>query len=157
MAQNASPQAFNHGPDVLTVLNRDLANEMNTMLMYMMDSLVASGPDAHDVKEVMSDFVKQDFKHARKLAARIVDLEGMPELLPLNLQNNASIEAHQPKDGTLKPMLKDALEHELQAVIEYTNQIQILSFTDPATRLLLEEILTDKEHQAEEIRHLFGV
>jgi len=157
MAQEGSQQNFSHGQDVLTVLNRDLANEMNTMLMYMMDSLLVRGTDAHDVKGVMSDFVDQDFKHARKLAARIVDLDGTPQLMPLDLQNNASIETRQSRDTRPEPLLKDALEHELQAVIEYRNQIQNIGFTDPATRLLLEQILTEKEHQAEEIRHLLGV
>jgi len=106
---------------------------------------------------VMSNFVRQDFEHALRLAARIVDLEGMPELMPLNLENNASIETKQPKDGKLQPMLKDALEHEMQAVIEYKNQIVNIGFSDPATRLLLEQILTEKERQAGEIRHLLGV
>ena len=157
MVQEGSQQDFSHGQDVLTVLNRDLANEMNTMLMYMMDSLLVRGADAHDVKGVMTDFVQQDFKHAQKLAVRIVDLDGMPELTPLDLQNNASIETKQSKDSERMSLLKDALEHELQAVLEYRNQIQNIGFTDPATRLLLEEILTEKEHQAEEIRHLLGV
>ena len=157
MAQDQSQQGFTHGQDVLTILNRDLANEMNTMLMYMTDSLVVKGTESHDVKSVLSKFVKQDFKHAQRIAARIVDLEGTPQLMPLNLLNNASIEARAPEDGAIKPALKDALEHELQAVIEYRNQIQNIGFSDPATRLLLEEILTDKEHQAEEIRNLLGI
>jgi len=158
MAQEGSGQGFSHGQDVLTVLNRDLANEMNTVLMYMMDSLMVRGADAHDVKGVMTDFVQQDFGHAQKLAVRIVDLDGTPELMPTDLQNNASIETRQPsRDNERVPLLKDALEHELQAVIEYKNQIQNIGFSDPATRLLLEEILTEKEHQAEEIRHLLGV
>ncbi|MHB0937659.1 MAG: ferritin-like domain-containing protein [Armatimonadota bacterium] len=157
MAQEGSQQNFSHGQDVLTVLNRDLANEMNTMLMYMADSLLVRGTDSHDVKGVMTEFVQQDFKHAQRLASRIVDLDGVPELMPTDLQNNASIDAKQSRDINRVPLLKDALEHELQAVIEYKNQIQNIGFTDPATRLLLEEILTDKEHQAEEIRHLLGV
>jgi len=86
-----------------------------------------------------------------------VDLEGEPELTPADLQSNASIEAMHSRDGKLQLMLKDALEHELQAVIEYKNQIQNIAFTDPVTRLLLEGILAEKEHQAEEIRHLLGV
>ena len=86
-----------------------------------------------------------------------ISVDGEPELTPLDLQNNASIEAAHSKGGTLEPMLKDALEHELQAVIEYKNQIQNIAFTDPATRLLLEGILAEKERQAEEIRHLLGV
>ena len=68
----------------MTILNRDLANEMNTMLMYMADSLLAKGTDAGDVKEVSQKFAKQDFKHARKLAERIVALEGTPELFPVD-------------------------------------------------------------------------
>lgn len=156
MTQQGGPGGFVHRQDVLTLLNRDLANEMNTMLMYMGNSLVVKGTDSHDVSEVMDQFATQDFTHAKKLAARIVDLEGVPELLPSNLQNNASLDAKPPSRREARPMLKDALEHELQAVIEYKNQVQNIAFDDPATRLLLEEILTDKEHQAEEIRNLIG-
>jgi bacterioferritin len=156
MGMEQSQQGFTHGPDVLTLLNRDLANEMNTMLMYMADSLTVKGTDSHDVKSVLSKFVKEDFKHAQRLATRIVDLEGTPELTPDNLGSNASIDVKPPVQE-LQPMLKDALEHEMQSVIEYRNQIQNIGFNDPATRLLLEELLTDKEHQAEEIRHMLGV
>ena len=46
---------------------------------------------------------------------------------------------------------------ERQAVIEYKNQTQNVGFTDPATRLLLEGILAEKEHQAKEVRHLLGL
>ncbi len=148
---------FTHRQDVLTILNRDLANEMNTMLMYMADSLLAKGVDAGDVKDVSHKFAKQDFKHARKLAERIVALEGTPELLPVDLQNNASISTKIPRERTLQPIMKDALENEQQAVIEYKKQIQDLAFTDPATRLLLEEILTEKEQQAIAIHDLLGL
>ena len=150
---------FTHRQDVLTILNRDLANEMNTMLMYMANSLLAKGVDAGDVKEMAGKFARQDFEHVKILAERIVDLEGMPELAPAQVQNNASIEARMPAERhrEIQPMLKNALESEMQSVIEYKKQIQDFAFSDPSTRLLLEEILVEKEHQAEEIRGLLGV
>lgn len=157
MAGQDAQANFSHGPDVLTLLNRDLANELNTMLMYMAGNLMVRGMNAHDVEETAEKFAKQDFKHARKLAARIVDLHGVPQLLPAHLENNASIEPHLPRRGEATPILQEALESEMQSVIEYRNQIQNIGFSDPATRLLLEEILSDKERQAETIRHLLGV
>ncbi len=156
MAQPGGQGSFEHGPYILTLLNRDLANEMNTMLMYLANSLLVKGIDSHDVSDVFSKFAKQDFTHARKLAERIVDLDGTPELMPQHLVNNASIETPPLTHHAAKPMLQDALAHELQAVIEYKNQVQGIAFDDPATRLLLEEILVDKERQAHEIRTLAG-
>jgi bacterioferritin (cytochrome b1) len=157
MAGGQGQTNFAHGQNVLTLLNRDLANEMNTMLMYLADSLQVRGTDCVDVQEVANKFAKQDFKHVRKLAGRIVELEGTPQLMPLQIQDNASIEAKIPADGAIQPVLKDALEHELQSVLEYRNQIQNIGFSDPATCLLLEEILADKEHQAETVRNLLGI
>ncbi|HEX2949419.1 MAG TPA: ferritin-like domain-containing protein [Armatimonadota bacterium] len=159
MAGEQGNTNFAHGQDVLTLLNRDLANEMNTMLMYMAGSLLVRGQDAFDVKEVASKFSKQDFKHAKKIAARIVELEGSPQLMPTQIDNNASIDAKMPSQRATGPqaLLKDALECELQSVVEYRNQIQNIEFNDPATCLLLQGILADKEHQAEEIRDLLGV
>jgi len=160
MAGEQGQAGFTHRQDVLTILNRDLANEMNTMLMYMADSLVAKGNDAGDIKELASKFAKQDFKHVRQLAERIVELEGTPELFPADVQNNASIDAKMPREPhqrTLQPLLKDALENEEQSVIEYRRQIQDLAFNDPATRLLLEEILTDKERQMIKIHDMLGI
>ena len=84
-------------------------------------------------------------------------LEGTPELLPVDLQNNASIDTKLPREHTLQPMMKDALENEQQSVIEYKKQIQDIGFNDPATRLLLEEILTEKEQQAIAIHDLLGL
>jgi len=153
----AGEKNFTHNEDVLTLLNRDLANELTTMLMYMGDSLLVRGTDSHDVKEVADKFAKQDFKHAKKLAARIVELEGVPALMPINIQNSTSIDWTLHDDGAITPILKDALQCEMQSVIEFRNQIQNIAWNDPATSLLLEEILADKEHQVEEIRNLMGL
>lgn len=159
MADERERASFSHGQDVLTILNRDLANEMNTMLMYMADSLMARGTDSRDVRDVADEFAKMDFAHAKKLAARIVELEGTPQLMPMQIQDNASIDAKMPMqgDGAVQPLLKDALENEMQSVIEYRNQIQNIAFNDPTTRSLLEDILANKETQAEEIRSLLGI
>ena len=157
MAGEQEHGAFMHGQDVLTLLNRNLANEMNTMLMYMACGLMAKGTDSNDVRQVTTEFARQDFQHVEKLAARVVELEGVPELMPRNFEDNASIEMKMPADGEVPPMLKDALENEMQSVIEYKNQIRTIAFSDPATRLLLEGILAEKEHQAESMRNLLGV
>ncbi|MHB9133549.1 MAG: ferritin-like domain-containing protein [Armatimonadota bacterium] len=160
MAGGQERAEFAHGQDVLTILNRDLANEMNTMLMYMADSLLVRGSTSFNVKSVASQFADQDFSHVKKIAARIVELDGTPQLMPAQIQDNASIDMQMPtraEHGEAEPMLKNALENELQSVVEYRNQVQNIGFSDPTTRLLLEEILADKEHQAEEIRNLLGV
>lgn len=154
--EQQAKQPINHTQDVLTLLNRDLANEMNTMLMYMATSLLVKGNDAGDVRETTDTFAKQDFKHARKLAARIVELEGTPQLMPGQLQDNASVDVNLPRKREKDALLKDSLEREMLSVIEYRNQIQNIAFTDPATRRLLEEILAEKESQAKEIRVLLG-
>lgn len=153
----AGKKDFAHGEDVLTMLNRDLANELNTMLMYLGDGLLARGTDSMDLKEVSEKFAALDFAHARKLAARVVELEGVPAVMPINLQNDASIDVTLHDDGAITPILKDALECELQSVLELRNQIQRIGFSDPATVLLLQHILADKEHQVEEIRNLLGI
>ena len=149
---------FEHSQDVLTLLNRDLANEMNTMLTYLADGLLAKGSDSLDVKEVANKFAAQDFVHVKKIAARIVELDGVPQLMPLAIDNNASIDAKMPpRDGAIKPILKDLLECDLQSTLELRSQIQTIGFLDPTTCLLLEEVLADKEHQTEEIRDLLGI
>lgn len=149
--------SFEHGPDVLNVLNRDLANEMNTALMYMANGLLVRGTDAVDVQQVSHAFAQQDLEHAQRIAARIVELEGVPQLMPAQLQDNTTIDMVINDKGSATVMLKSALESELQCVIEYKNQIQSIAFTDPATRLLLEEILADKEHQVEQVRNMLGI
>lgn len=149
--------SFAHGQDVLQLLNRDLANEMNTMLMFMLDSLVARGTDSLDVKQVATSFAAQDFQHLQKIAGRIVELEGKPQLMPQQIQDNASIDFKLPDGGAIEPILTNALENELQSVLELRNQVQNIAFTDPTTRTVLEDILADKEHQVEEIRNLLGI
>jgi bacterioferritin len=131
-----------------------MANEMNTMLMYLQDSLVARGGDSLPTRELASDFAQQDFLHVQRLAERIVELEGTPELAPSQIADNASVDMRPPDHGDTWVLLKHALENEMQSVIEYKHQIQTIGFDDPTTRLLLEQILADKEHQAEEVRRL---
>ena len=157
MTEGPQEHTFWQGQDVLTLLNRDMANEMNTSLMYLVDSLVVKGVESFAIKAVAKDFCQQDLGHVQKLAERIVEVEGTPELAPTQISDNASIAMRMEKKPETTRMLKDCLENELQSVIEYKGQIMNIGFTDPATRLLLEEILADKEHQVEEIRNLLGI
>lgn len=77
--------------------------------------------------------------------------------MPMNLMNEASIDVMQHSDGATTPMLKNALACEMQSVLELHDQIENIGFSDPATCLLLQEILADKEHQVDKIRNLLGV
>lgn len=61
----AGEKNYVHGVDVLTMLNRDIVNEIDSMPLFPGDSLLARGVDSRDVKEVIGKCAKMDFKHVQ--------------------------------------------------------------------------------------------
>jgi bacterioferritin len=98
------------------------------------------------------EHAREEQAHADKLAERIVQLGGEPDLNPATLTQRSHAEY---KTGdSIEEMIRENLIAERIAVESYRELIRFIGDRDPTTRVLLEGILAQEEEHADELRDL---
>ena len=87
-----------------------------------------------------------------EIAARIVQLNGEPNLNPDGLTSRSHAEYVEGED--LIDMIKEDLVAERIAIDSYAEMIRFIGDTDPTTRRMLEGILAMEEEHADDLRNL---
>ncbi|MDP2727143.1 MAG: ferritin-like domain-containing protein [Dehalococcoidia bacterium] len=124
---------------LLQALIEDLANELAAITQYMWHHVTAKGMESPAIMEQFRSASMDEMKHAEKLAERIDYLGGTPTTKPTAIKMG----------GDLRKMIQDDLDAEHGAISRYSAHIQLAAeANDPATRLMLEGILTDEEDHA---------
>nr|WP_268799349.1 ferritin-like domain-containing protein [Pseudomonas sp. BSw22131] len=137
---------------ILRLLNESLATEWVCVLRYKRHYYMAKGVKAHVAAEEFLEHATQEAQHADKLAERIVQLGGEPELNPDLLSKNSH--AQYVAGNTLKEMITEDLVAERIAIDSYREIIQYIGDKDPTTRRLFEEILEQEEEHADDMADL---
>ncbi|MEK7841142.1 MAG: ferritin-like domain-containing protein, partial [Deltaproteobacteria bacterium] len=100
------------------------------------------------VIEIFKKTSIDEMKHAEMLAEKIVYLGGVPVQKPTEVI----------RGGELKKMIKDDLAAENGAIKRYKEHIKLCEKEgDPATRLMLEQILSDEEDHADTWETTLGI
>lgn len=122
---------------VLERLNARLADELTAINQYMVHSEMCANWGYERLHEAIEKRAVEEMKHAEKLIARILFLEGTPIVSKLNpLSIGADVEAQ----------LKSDWAAEEEAIKVYNDDIRFSTEVgDNGTREMLEEILTDEE------------
>ena len=122
---------------VIAKLNFFLADELTAISQYMVHSEMCANWDYKHLHEAIEKRAIDEMKHAEKLIARILFLEGKPivsELNPLCI------------GGTVEEQLKNDLNAEAGAIKAYNEAIRLfLELGDSGSRELIEANLHDEE------------
>ena len=137
---------------VLKMLNEALATEIVCVLRYKSHYYMAAGIHAGGVTDEFLEHATEEQAHADKIAERITQLGGKPDLNPENLTSRAHSE-YVEGEGLLD-MIREDLVAERIAIESYTEMIRYLGDDDPTTRRMLEEILASEEDHADDLRTL---
>lgn len=137
---------------IIAQLNKALATEWVCVLRYMRHYYTADGLVSEPIKAHFLEHANEERGHADKLAERIVQLGGEPDLDPATLTQRSHAEYQVGK--TLKDMVKEDLVAERIAVESYRELIAYVGDRDPTTRIMLEGILAQEEDHADEFRDL---
>ncbi len=122
---------------VIATLNAMLAEELTAINQYMVHSEMCANWGYDRLHEATEKRAMDEMKHAEKLIARILFLEGIPIVSQLNKMHIGE---------TVEAQLKNDMESETTAVKEYNDAIQqAVSLGDNGTRELFEDILEDEE------------
>ncbi len=126
---------------VIAKLNELLADELTAINQYMVHSEMCENWGYERLHEAISKRAIQEMKHAERLIARLLFLEGQPIVSNLNpIHIGADVEAQ----------IRSDLGSELMAVKGYNDGIRLaVEVGDNGSRDLLESILGDEEEHVD--------
>jgi bacterioferritin len=136
----------------VAILNEALATEMVCVLRYKFHYFMASGIHSQAVKEEFLEHAKEEQEHADRIAERIKQLGGKPDLNPSVFAGRAHSEYRE--GNSLSDMLKEDLIAERIAIESYREMARFFGEKDPTTRRMLEEILAKEEEHADDLTDL---
>jgi len=137
---------------VIKLLNEALATELVCVLRYKRHYYTAKGIRARFAAQEFLEHATEEAGHADQIAERITQLGGEPDFNPASLVSQSHSEYDDSQD--LKKMLEEDLVAERIAIESYTEMIRFIDVHDPTTRVMLESILANEEHHADDLLEL---
>jgi bacterioferritin len=137
---------------VIKLLNEALATEIVCVLRYRFHYYMATGIHKEGAAAEFLEHSNEEQQHADRIAERIKQLGGKPELNPAVIAQTSHSEY---VEGTsLEDMLREDLVAERIAIQTYREMIAFFGERDSTTRRLMEEILAVEEEHADDIADL---
>jgi bacterioferritin len=136
--------------EIIKLLNHSLATELVCVLRYRRHHFTAQGLASAKISDEFLVHANEELSHADRLAQRIVQLGGLPDFSPDSL----SIRSHADYDDSidLKDMIRTNLIAERVAIETYSQMIGLIGDKDATSRRLLEDILSDEQEHADELK-----
>jgi bacterioferritin len=138
-----------HRETVVKLLNEALATEIVCVLRYKRHFFMASGINADSVAAEFQQHAAEEQQHADQIAARIVQLNGAPNLNPEGLTSRSHAEYVEGEN--LVDMIKEDLVAERIAIDSYREMINYVGDQDTTTKRMLEGILAMEEEHADDL------
>ncbi|WP_158056768.1 ferritin-like domain-containing protein [Halorussus halophilus] len=137
--------------EVTDLLKKAYADEIETVMNYLTNSIVLDGVSAEEVKESLEADIQEELGHAEMIGNRLKQLDERP---PASYDFEAQQESLQPpEDSTdVLSVIEGVLEAEEDAIQTYRQLIDAADGDDPVTEDLAVTILTDEEAHRTEFR-----
>ena len=141
---------------VIGVLNEVLATEIVCVLRYQFHYYMATGIHSPAIAEEFREHAEEEQEHAGRIAARIKQLGGKPEMNPASFAKSSHTEY---KEGvSLADMIREDLVAERIVIETYRELVRYFGHKDPVSRRMMEKILANEEEHADELSDmLFAV
>jgi len=137
---------------VISVLNEALATEIVCVLRYQFHYFMATGIHSKAIAEEFREHAEEEQAHAGRIAERIKQLGGKPEMNPIAVAKASHTEY---KEGvSLADMIREDLIAERIVIETYRDLARYFGQKDPVSRLMMEEILAKEEEHADELADL---
>ena len=134
------------------ILNEALATEIVCVLRYQFHYFMATGIHSAAVAEEFREHATEEQEHANRIAERIKQLGGKPEMNPALVAQTSHT---QYIEGTsLADMIREDLVAERIAIDAYREIVTYFGDQDPTSRNMMEEILAQEEEHADELADL---
>ena len=136
----------------IKLLNDALATEIVCVLRYKLHYFVARGIHSGKVADEFLQHANDEQAHADRIAERIVQLGGDPDLSPKGLLSRSHTEYVETKD--LTEMIEENLVAERIAIDSYRELVAYFAPFDSTSRKMLEEIMAQEEDHADDLADL---
>lgn len=138
---------------MIELLNSSLATEIVCVLRYRYHYQAALAGKGLPIAREFWEHSNQELAHADKLAERISQLGGTPNYNPEGLldRSHTGYTGYPRAEAGLMQLMEDDLVAERIAIEAYTQMIRFIDNKDPTTRRILEAILAEEEHHADEL------
>jgi bacterioferritin len=146
----AGPQFNPWRQDIIKLLNDSLATELVCVLRYKRHYFTTDGLVAPQIAKEFLGYANEESAHADRLARRIVELGGEPDFSPDSLTRRSYVAYDDSSD--LQGMIIANLIAERTVVESYGKIIKLIGDKDSATRHLVQDILTDEQEHAQELK-----
>jgi bacterioferritin len=136
----------------IRILNEALATELVCTLRYQFHYFMATGIHSQAVKEEFKEHAREEQEHAERIAERVKQLGGKPEMNPARLTDLSHSEYRE--GDSLADMIREDLIAERIAIESYREMIRYFGERDPTSRVMMEDILAKEEEHADELTDL---
>ncbi|HVE57000.1 MAG TPA: ferritin-like domain-containing protein [Pyrinomonadaceae bacterium] len=137
---------------VCKILNEALATEIVCVLRYKFHYFMASGIHKEGVAAEFLQHSIEEQAHADKIAERIKQLGGKPEMNPAVVAVRAH--AEYVEGDSLVDMIKENLVAERIAIQTYREMVKFFGDKDSTSRVMMEGILAQEEEHADDMADL---
>ncbi|MDI3539360.1 MAG: bacterioferritin [Methanolobus sp.] len=134
--------------DLIESLNKALADEWLAYYQYWIGAKVIKGPMKEEAAAELIQHATDELRHADMVAARIIQLGGIPILSPDEWKKMSNCGYDAPADPFVKRVLEQNIKGEQCAIQTYNSILNKVKDKDPVTYNMVLQILTDEiEHE----------
>ena len=138
--------------EVLDELNAALAEEWLAFYQYWVGALVVKGAMRGDVQREFQEHAMEEFEHAKLIADRIIELEGVPVLDPKKWFDLAKCAYTPPTDVDVVKLLKQNVAAERCAILRYQTIAALTDGKDFTTCDIAKHILAEEEDHEQDLQ-----
>lgn len=149
---NVTPSYKGDVKQTIAILQSVLATEIVCVLRYTMHAVAATGISSQSVKAEFAQHAKEEQMHMMAVAERINQLGGTPNFNPDGLLTRSV--SQYSEGGNLIGMILENYVAERIAIDHYRELIRYFADDDPATRTMIEGILSVEEEHANDMHDL---
>ena len=138
--------------EVLDELNAALSEEWLAFYQYWVGALVVKGAMRGDVQREFQEHAMEEFEHAKLIADRIIELEGVPVLDPKKWFDLAKCAYTPPTDVDVVKLLKQNVAAERCAILRYQTIAALTDGKDFTTCDIAKHILAEEEDHEQDLQ-----
>lgn len=140
---------------LIGMLNKAYCDEWLAYYQYWIGAKLVTGIPRSIVQEELEEHAKEELDHAHRLAERIIQLGGTPEIDPAKWIKHSNCGYLLPDNPSVDALLQQNIEGERCAIAVYQNLLDYVRGKDMITGHLIRHILEEElehEQDLEDIR-----
>jgi len=140
--------------ELLTLLNKALADEWLAYYQYWVGSKVVAGPMKDAVIAELMQHATEELSHAELVTTRIMQLGGTPVLTPAKWFELTNCQYEAPEDPFVQNVLEQNIRGEQCAISVYDNLMKVTKDADPVTYNIALQIIEQEVEHEEDLQSL---